>query len=74
MNLQQKNLWLVGPTSENILGAELSTNGAVLKHLFSQRVMRPRIVLLLNTLYKKFSSFRVRQKFQHKGKMLAKAS
>ena len=31
------NLWLVGPTSENILGVGLSTNGAVLKHFFFLR-------------------------------------
>ena len=28
------NLWLVGPTSENILGAGLPTNEAVSKYFF----------------------------------------
>ena len=28
------NLWLIGPTTENILGAGLPTNEAVLKYFF----------------------------------------
>ena len=31
------NLWLIGPTSENILGAGLPTNEAVLKYFFSSQ-------------------------------------
>ena len=67
------NLWLIRPTSENILGAGLPTNQAVLKYFFfltKTRDLRSRIEL--NTQYKKFSTLVVRQKFQQNEKILAK--
>ena len=69
------NLWLVGPTSENILRAGLPANGAVLKHfLFFAKTRDIRSRIVLNTLYKKVSAFGVTQKFQHKEKILAKTN
>ena len=68
------NLWLIGPTSENILGAGLPTNQAVLKYFFflhKDKELRSRIKL--NTQYKKFSTLVVRQKFQQNEKIVAKA-